>query len=79
MKSWEWLGLSLMTMKQHILLSHLIEQIDEHDGIGEYIEDWVENMHQFVKLMNSPGKIWNLQTKATYHCQMEKLSHNKQS
>jgi hypothetical protein len=77
MTSWERLGLSLTTVKRHILQSHLVEQIDEHDGIGEYIEDWVEKMHQFVKLMNSRGKIRNLQTKAAYHCRMEKLAHNR--
>ena len=64
MESHRRLGLSMYTVKSHLCGDHLRDQLDYNDGIAEYIEDWVEQLHQFVKKMQALGNIRDLKVKA---------------
>jgi hypothetical protein len=48
-RSTERLGLSMRTVKRHICNDHLVHFILCHDGIAEYLEDWLEQIHQTYK------------------------------
>ena len=43
------MNLSMMGTKIHALEDHVIDQINEFHGIGDYAEDFIEQAHQFGK------------------------------
>ena len=47
-----------------------------HNGIGEYLEDWVEQIHQRYKQSKARGKMRDLVVIANYHSRVDKLYHN---
>ena len=48
MLKWRALGLSI-TVKAHLLESHAYSQMLYYHGIGDFIEEFVEQLHQFTK------------------------------
>jgi hypothetical protein len=70
------LGMSMRTPKRHICEDHLVTFINVHDGIAEYLEDWLEQTHQTYKKISSRGKIWNKETKGNYESKQEAISHS---
>ena len=46
MESWRKLGLSV-TMKAHLLEDHVIAMMARLNGIGDFMEDFIEQTHQF--------------------------------
>ena len=74
-KSTERIPLSMRTPKRHIM-EHLITMMEMHDGIAEYLEDWVEHIHQRYIHSKSRGKMRDLVKIANYHSRVDKLYHN---
>ena len=74
-ESTERLSLSMLTVKRHLMF-HLIDMMTLHDGISEYLEDWVEQIHQRFKKSKSRGKLRDLVKIADYHSRVDKLYHN---
>ncbi|OEU21464.1 hypothetical protein FRACYDRAFT_235090 [Fragilariopsis cylindrus CCMP1102] len=74
-KSTERMPLSMRTPKRHIM-EHLITMMEMHDGIAEYLEDWVEHIHQRYINSKSRGKMRDLVKIANYHSRVDKLYHN---
>lgn len=70
------LGLSMKTPKRHICDDHLVTFVDTHDGVAEYLEDWLEQIHQTYKKMNSRGKIRDMVVKGNYESKSEAISQN---
>ena len=70
------LNLSMRTPKRHIASSHLVAMIDLHDGIAEWLEDWLEQVHQTQKRNDARGKIRQREVKARYTCRVEALARN---
>jgi hypothetical protein len=77
MKWWAKLGLSETTVKKHVVGAHLVEQIRRHRGIAEYYEDFVELMHQFVKMLEQRSCIRNFDVKANYQCRIEEVQNHE--
>jgi hypothetical protein len=76
-KSTQRLGLSMETVKRHLFSDHLLDMITAHDGIAEYLEDWVEQIHQRYKKSISRGKMRDLVQRANYQCKEDKVYHNE--
>ena len=74
-KSTERLRLSMRTPKRHVM-EHLIAMMEIHDGIAEYLEDWVEQIHQRYIHSKSRGKMRDLAKIANYHSRVDKLYHS---
>jgi uncharacterized coiled-coil DUF342 family protein len=73
---WTSLGLSLLGIKTHIMFNHLIQQMRRHNGIAEYMEDFVELCHQMVKRYAAQTKIRDQLKAARAQCRMEELKLN---
>jgi hypothetical protein len=76
MRDWESMGLSMTTVKRHLIEDHLIEQMRLHGDLCEYFEDFVELMHQNQVKKTKRGKIRDFETKAKYYNSMEYLALN---
>jgi hypothetical protein len=76
MMNWESMGLSMTTVKRHLVEDHLIEQMRLHGDLCEYFEDFVELMHQNQKKKTRRGKIRDFETRAKYYNSMEYLAIN---
>jgi hypothetical protein len=63
-------------MKQHICSDHLVQFIDVHNGIADYLEDWLEQAHQTYKALNSKAKIRDTQKKAVYEIKQQTIQQN---
>ena len=74
-QSTERLSLSMKTPKRHIL-SHALDMIIKHGSIAEYMEDWVEQLHQKYKKSKSRGKIRDNVTLANYQIRADAISIN---
>ena len=74
-QSTERLSLSMKTPKRHIL-SHAIDMIINHGSIAEYMEDWVEQLHQKYKKSISRGKIRDLVKLAIYQIKADSIAIN---
>jgi hypothetical protein len=74
-QSTERLGLSMKTPKRHIL-SHAIDMIIQHGSIADYMEDWVEQLHQKYKKAISRGKIRDLVKLAIYQIKADLIAVN---
>mgnify|MGYP005724356419 CR=1 FL=1 len=74
-QSTERLSLSMKTPKRHIL-SHALDMIITHGSIAEYMEDWVEQLHQKYKKSKSRGKIRDNVTLANYQIRADAISIN---
>ena len=70
------LHLSTKTPKFHIVCHHLAEMMDAHDGIAEYVEDWLEQAHQTQKQNVSRCNIRDLQKKANYGSRVDIIKNN---
>mmetsp|Transcript_15007 Transcript_15007/g.16218 ORF Transcript_15007/g.16218 Transcript_15007/m.16218 type:complete len:146 (+) Transcript_15007:152-589(+) len=70
------LTLSMKTPKRH-LMSHLVAMMIMHGSIGEYFEDWVEQIHQNYLRSIARGKIRNLEKRADYQLRADQLSLNR--
>lgn len=70
------LGLSMKIVKRHVGTAHLALQMDLYVGVGEYMEDWLEQIHQFYKRFKGRGKMRDKARQADYQCGQEKLQHN---
>ena len=68
MKWWAKLGLSETTIKKHVVGAHLVDQIRLHCGVAEHCKDFVELMHQFVKMLEQRSCVRNFDVKANYQC-----------
>jgi hypothetical protein len=66
----------MRTPKRHICDDHLVGFIDTHDGIAEYVEDWLEQIHQTYKKISSRGKIRSKETKGYYESKQEAIRLN---
>ena len=55
---WRNLRMSMQIIKIHVVEAHLFDQIKYFNGIGCFIEDFIEQAHQFGNLDESrTGKI----------------------
>ena len=54
--SWRNLKASTALPKFHAVEDHLIWQIEHHQGIGDVLEDFIEQSHQWGKLENNRNK-----------------------
>jgi hypothetical protein len=63
------LGFSMKLPKIHILEDHL----ERLGGIAEFLEDFVELMHQMVKKLESRSKMRDRKKAATYQSVVEHL------
>ena len=50
MTCWRNLRLSTKMVKIHGIEDHLLDQIKDYGGIGDFIEDFIEQAHQFGML-----------------------------
>ena len=73
LKRWNQLQLSKEMPKVHGL-QHLVEQIRRFHGIAEYLEDWIEQMHQFVKQFDARAKIRDLKKATELQSYLENLA-----
>ena len=48
---WRKLGLNV-TPKCHMMFDHILDQVKEHKGITDLVEDYVEHAHQSRKLLD---------------------------
>lgn len=70
------LGLSMRTVKRHICSDHLVQFVDVHNGIADYLEDWLEQTHQTYKALNSKAKIRDTKKKAVYEIKQQTIRQN---
>jgi hypothetical protein len=67
----------MRTVKRHICSDHLIQFIDVHNGIEDYLEDCLEQTHQTYKqALNSKAKIQDTQKKAVYEIKQQTIWQN---
>jgi hypothetical protein len=76
MVRWRQLKLSLLMPKIHALWDHLINQMEEHHGISEYMEDFVELMHQMVKQFECRSKMRDRGAAAIFQSRMEYIRNS---
>lgn len=67
--------MSMGTLKRHMISDHLVAQMDENNGIAEFIEDWVEQVHQRYKHLKGRGKMRDLNQQAIYHVRHDRMYH----
>lgn len=65
------------TVKRHLFSDHLVDMINSCEGIAEYLEDWVEQIHQRYKKSISRGKMRDLVQQANYQCKQDKTYHHE--
>jgi hypothetical protein len=70
------LGLSMKTVKRHVSDDHLVSFISHLDGIAEYQEDWLEQIHQSYKKFNARAKIRNKETSSRFEIKLEAIRNN---
>lgn len=67
----------IAALKRDLFGDHLITMIDyAHNGIVEYLEDWVKQIHQRYKKSVSRGKMRDPVQCANYQCRQDKIYHN---
>jgi hypothetical protein len=70
------LGLSMKTVKRHICDDHLVTYINRHEGIAEFQEDWLEQIHQSYKRFVSRAKIRDKATAASFEVRLDSTRNN---
>jgi hypothetical protein len=75
-RSTERLGLSMRTVKRHICDDHLVHFILCHDGIAEYLEDWLEQIHQTYKKFSNRADFRDKKKRSAFETKLEAISHN---
>ena len=65
MTCWRNLRLSTKMVKIHGIEDHLLDQIKDYGGIGDFIEDFIEQAHQFG--MVDEKRIANMRDRKKLH------------
>ena len=77
MVCWKNLRLSTKMVKIHGIEDPLLDQIKKYNGIGCFIEDFIEQEHQFDMLDEKRTANMRDRTKASFnHSKNESISHN---
>jgi len=77
MMKWRNLRMSMQMIKIHGVEDHLFDKIKHYNGIGYFIEDFIEQAHQFVNLNESrTGKLRDREKAFNHHSTYEWIGLN---